>query len=101
LISTFIDGYIDVKYQGLGAKKGRSVLDKCVKLGFNFDMLVHSMLTSLTTNIVPLDIALHEAMVFLLEGQKTLFRFVYAVIKCNKDFILGLEDKHDLIKRLQ
>jgi len=101
LISTFIDGYIEIKYQGFGANKGRSILDKCYNLEFNFDMLIHQMLNTLCTNIVPLEVALHIATVFLLEGQKTLFRFMYSVIKCNKDFFLALDTKQDLIKKLQ
>jgi len=50
------------------APKKRKVLEKCLQLGFNFDLLVHSMLQSLCQSVVPLDIAIHVAMVFLLEG---------------------------------
>jgi hypothetical protein len=101
LVSTFIEGYIEIKYRGFGAKKSRSVLDKCSELGFGFDLLVHSLLGSLCTSVVPLDIALHIASVFLLEGQKSLFRFAYAVIKCNKEWLLNLTSSHELVKRLK
>ena len=51
------------------------------------------MLNSLTTCIVPLDIAIHISFIFLLEGVKAVFRFMYSIIKTNKSFILGLKTK--------
>lgn len=77
------------------------MLNKCYELQFNFDLLIHSMLNSLCTNVVPLDIAIHVVSLFLVEGQKTLFRFMYAAIKCNKDFFVQLESKEELVKKLK
>ena len=92
LIATFISCYISI-HKNYSMNKQRKVLDKCQQLDFNFDILVHSMLNSLATCIVPLDIAIHLSFIFLMEGMKSLFRFMYAVIKSNKAFILGLKTK--------
>jgi hypothetical protein len=59
------------------------------------------MLNSLCMNVLPLDIAIHIAFVFLTEGQKAIFRFMYSIIKCNKQHILSLKTKDGFVKSLR
>ena len=58
------------------------------------------MLNSLCTNILPLEISIHLTMIFLVEGQKSLFRAMYSILKCNKKFILNIDNKNDFIKKI-
>ena len=96
LISTFINCYVEMTL-----KKNRSLISKCMELQLNFDLIVHSLLNSLLTSVVPIDIAADIVLVFLIEGQKTLFRFIISLLRCNKDYINGLETKKDFIFNLQ
>ena len=63
LISTFINCYVEMTL-----KKNRSLIEKCYELQLNFDLIIHSMLNSLLTNLVPLNIASDIVVVFLVEG---------------------------------
>lgn len=64
LISTFTDFYLE---HGL-FKSRRDVVNHFFKIEFNFDFLVHSLLNSMLTSVLPLDIAIHVSMMFLMEG---------------------------------
>lgn len=59
------------------------------------------MLNSLLTNLVPIDIASDIVIVFLVEGQKTLFRFIISLLRYNKDFINSLLTKENFLTNLQ
>lgn len=59
------------------------------------------MLNSLLTNLVPIDIASDIVIVFLVEGQKTLFRFIISLLRYNKDFINSLLSKENFLTNLQ
>lgn len=85
LISTFINFYVD-----RSIKKKRTILIKCLELGLNFDVLLHQMLNTLCTCVLPLDLSIHIAFVFVIEGQKTLIRIIYAILKLSKDFFKEL-----------
>ena len=99
LIATFIDSFIDLEHQLIS--KQTKILNKCQSLDFNFDILIHSMLNSLVTCFVPLDIAIHISFIFLMEGMKSIFRFMYSCIKFNKKLILNLNSKKDLIGKIR
>lgn len=89
LISTFIDSYISLKKTG----NRRQVLVKFFELDYNFDFFVHQMMNSLLTAVIPLDFAISVVFDFLIEGQKSIFKFMYGLIKSNKKFILSLKSK--------
>ena len=99
MIATFIDSFITIDHALIS--KETKILNKCQSLDFNFDILVHSMLNSLATCIIPLDIAIHISFIFLMEGVKSLFRFMYSCIKFNKRLILNLDSKKDLMGKIR
>ena len=82
LISTFINFYVD-----RSVKKKRKTLIKCLEIGLNFDLLLHQMLNTLCTCVLPLDLAIHVAFIFVIEGQKALLRVCYAILKLSKPII--------------
>ena len=67
----------------------------------NFDLIIHSMLNSLMTSVVPLDVAINLCFVFINEGQKVLFRFMLATLKLNREVILKQKTKKDFMKTLR
>lgn len=75
LIATFIDIYLD-----LDATLQHGIIQKCLEIDMNFDLIIHSMLNSLMTSVMPLDVAVNLCFVFLNEGQKVLFRFMLATL---------------------
>ena len=96
LISTFIDFYIDKSIN-----KKRRILMKCFELNFNFDLLVHQLLNTLCSCVLPLDISIHIAFTFIIEGQKVLLRYIYAVLALTKDFFASLTVKKDVLGKLR
>ena len=84
LLSTFIKSYLTTTLRGK-----RSVLLHMNKIGFDFSKYVDTAFKSTCTYFVTLPIALDILMMFLIEGVKILFRYTYAVMKCNKKFIKG------------
>ena len=59
-------------------------------------------------SVLSLDFTTHILMLFLFEGQKILFRLIYALLKLNVDFLLclkmegGVENKEEwVIKKIK
>ena len=99
LISTFIAGYMNIKQE---KKKGqKTILEKCYEIQLNFDQLIHNMLNSMLTCVLPLDLAIHVTWMFIMEGQKALFRSVYAVLKYSRDVIAAVNTKKDIITKIR
>ena len=79
----------------------RSVLKHMNKVGFDFNRYVDVAFKSLVTNFVSLPIALDVLMMFMVEGVKILFRYTYAVMKCNKSFIKKCTNPEELLELLK
>jgi hypothetical protein len=82
LLSTFVRSYMDTT-----VRKKRSVLLHFNKIGFDFNRYIDMAFKSLLSYFVPLPVAVEVLMMFLVEGNKILFRYAYALLKCNKKFI--------------
>ena len=65
-------------------RKKRSVLNHLNKINFDFNKLVDVSFKSLLTYFVQLPVALDILMMYLIEGNKIIFRYTYALLKCNK-----------------
>lgn len=65
----------------------RSVMVHCMKNQYDFTKLVDAGFRSLMTNYLELRHMIDFVMVFLSEGQKSLFRYTYAVLKLHKEFL--------------
>ena len=52
------------------------------------------MLESLLTSVLSLEMAMHTTMCFLVEGQKVLFRFIYAILHLSESFILSHKTRY-------
>jgi hypothetical protein len=96
VLSTFVKSYLTTTLRGK-----RSVLLHMNKIGFDFNRFVDICFKSTITNFVPLPVALDILMMFLIEGVKILFRYTYAVMKCNKAFIKSVRNPSDLIDALK
>jgi hypothetical protein len=70
--------------------KKRSLVTHCQQIQFDFTRFVDSGFRSLMTNYLPLASALDFMLIFLCEGQKSMYRFQYAVLKCHKEYIKTL-----------
>jgi hypothetical protein len=57
------------------------------KIGFDFNKFVDVSFKSMVGHFVSLPIAIDVLMMYLAEGVKILFRYTYAVLKCNKTFV--------------
>jgi hypothetical protein len=57
------------------------------KIGFDFNKFVDVSFKSMLTYFVSLPVALDILCMYLVEGVKILFRYTYAIMKCNKAFI--------------
>lgn len=51
--------------------------------------------------MLTLEQSLHVFMNFCLEGQKILFRMVYAILKINHDFLMKLTEEEDVIAMIR
>jgi hypothetical protein len=79
----------------------RSVLLHMNKIGFDFNKYVDVCFKSILTHFVSLPIALDILMMFMIEGVKILFRYTYAVMKCNKGFIKKVNSPGELLSLLK
>ena len=84
----------------LDGKAKVPLIDKFFELEMNFDLTVHVLLSSLLTNILPLDITIHMVFMFLIEGQKVLFRMIIATLNSCRPFIIDLYDSKQFMTKL-
>ena len=78
----------------------RSLLDHMQKIDFDFYKLTDISFKSMLGHFVPFHIALDILMAYLDEGVKILYRYTYAIMKQNKQFIKTLKDPHTFIQSL-
>jgi hypothetical protein len=71
------------------------------KIGFDFYKFVDLCFKSTLTYFVSLPVALDILMMFMIEGVKILFRYTYAVMKCNKAFIKACKNPNELLEALK
>jgi hypothetical protein len=72
-----------------------------IEVGVNSDFVLYSLFQTLLQSVLSLDDSIHIMMMFLLEGQKLVFRIIYALLKLNHEFFLTIKSKKDLIKNLR
>ena len=71
------------------------------KIGFDFSEYVDVAFRSCSQAFVPLSIALDIMMMYMAEGIKIIFRFTYAILKVNKQFIKKLHNPKEFIPQLK
>jgi hypothetical protein len=72
------------------------------KIGFDFNRFVDVAFKTFTCYFLPLPVAIEVLMCFLTEGIKVIYRYTYAILKYNKDFIKGACQKsNELIAELR
>ena len=64
-------------------------------------MLIHQMLNTLCTCVLPLDLAIHITYIFVIEGQKSLLRIIFAILAINKELFLEIKEKRELMPKLR
>ncbi len=50
---------------------------------------------------LPINVAFDVMMCFLAEGVKIIYRYTYAIIKMNKDFIKSIDNEENFLKELR
>lgn len=65
----------------------RSVLLHLNAINFDFNRYVDVAFKTMTQHFVPLAVALDILMMYLIEGNKIMFRYTYAILKVNKNYI--------------
>ena len=97
LVSAFLDCYFENHHH----KKRKRILEHCLEMGINFDSLIHSMLNTMLTSVVSLDIATHIMMVFLIEGQQVLFKLMFGCLKVNEEFFFTLYSRDHFLQHIR
>lgn len=82
LITTFIKSYLKTTLF-----KKRSTLRHMKKINFEFNQYADASFRTLGTQFLSLPVAVDMLMMFLAEGTKIIFRYTYAILKCNKAFV--------------
>ena len=52
------------------------------------------------TRFVSLPVAVDIMMMFLLEGTKIIFRYTYAILKCQKKFVKSCSDPNTFLEEM-
>ena len=81
-IATYVDSYLWTTY-----RKKRSILLHCREIGFDYTQYVDSCFRRFMCDYLSLGNMFDFTMVFLVEGQKAIYRFTYALTKIHKDWI--------------
>ena len=92
-IATYVDSYLRTTY-----RKKRSILLHCRAIGFDYTQYVDSCFRRFMCDYLTLGNMFDFTMVFLLEGQKAIYRFTYALTKIHKDWIKEQKDPSTFIE---
>ncbi len=95
LLTTFLKSYLNTTL-----RKKRSILKHLHSIDFDFSKYVDKSFKTFMTAFVPINVALDIMMVFLVEGVKVMFRYTYAIIKMQKEFIKDLQNPESFLEEL-
>lgn len=96
MLSTFITSYLETTYY-----KKRSILLHFKKISFDFSRYVDVSFKTMNFYFLPINVAFDVMMCFLAEGVKIIYRYTYAILKLNKDFIKSIDNEENLLKELR
>lgn len=82
MLTTFIKSYLSTTL-----RKKRSILSHLNKIGFDFSLYVDKAFKSIMAYFVPINVGVDIMMMFLTEGVKIIFRYTYAIMKLQKEFV--------------
>jgi hypothetical protein len=71
------------------------------EINFDFNRYVDVAFKSMITSYVPLPVSLDILMMYLIEGNKILFRYTYAVLKVNKNYIKKANNAEEFLEGLK
>jgi hypothetical protein len=72
--------------------KKRSILKHMKRVKFEFSEYVDASFQTLCSRFVSLPVAIDIMMNFLSEGVKIIFRYSYAILKQQKQFVKSIQD---------
>ena len=87
-------------YLNTTKRKKRSVLIHLNKIGFEFTQFVDYSFKTFLTRFVTLPTSIDILMMFLQEGSKIIFRYTYAILKCQKKFVKSCTDPANFLSEL-
>jgi len=71
------------------------------KINLDFSKYVDTSFKTMMTFYLPLHVSVDILMMFLAEGTKIIFRYTYAILKCQKTFVKKYEDHATFLEALQ
>ena len=86
-IITYVDSYLRTTY-----RKKRSIIKHCYGISVDYTRYVDSCFRHFLCDYLSLGNLLDFTMIFLVEGQKAIYRFTYAITKIHKDWIKSQTD---------
>ena len=81
-IITYVDSYLRTTY-----RKKRSIIKHCREISIDYTRYVDGCFRHFLCDYLSLGNLLDFTMIFLVEGQKAIYRFTYAITKIHKDWI--------------
>ncbi len=96
MLSTFITSYLGTTY-----RNKRSIIEHFKNISFDFSRYVDMSFKTMTFYFLPINVAFDVMMCFLAEGVKVIYRFTYAILKMNKEFIKSIDNEENMLSQLR
>mmetsp|Transcript_44325 Transcript_44325/g.60122 ORF Transcript_44325/g.60122 Transcript_44325/m.60122 type:complete len:87 (+) Transcript_44325:644-904(+) len=77
-----------ITYVKKTAKTDKKVLNHFQKIDFDPTRIIDETYRTLLSSLLPLDNTIEIVYMFIMEGNKLLYRFTYALLRLNRKFIL-------------
>jgi hypothetical protein len=97
IISAFLDTFM----RNTNPKESKVLIQHFFEKQISFDMILHKLFNSLCQCVMTLEQSFHILMNFMFEGQKLLFRTIFALIKLNYWFLYKTDKQEDLLEKFQ
>lgn len=89
-LATFVDAYLKSTL-----RKKRTILKHCKDIHFDFTKFVDGGFKTFLTNYLPLTTMLEFLIIFIVEGREGLYRFMYGLLKSQKEYIVSIKPEKD------
>jgi len=88
-------------YLNATLKKKRSLLEHCKKIHYDLTLFVDKCMRFFLCDFLPLPAIIEFTFLYLTEGVRALYRYIYALCKVNKPFIKSQTDNKTLLESLR
>jgi hypothetical protein len=92
-VSLFFKVYLEANF-----RKKRSLLEHCKNIHFDLTWFVDKCMRFFLCDFLPLPAIIEFTFLYLTEGMRTLYRYIYAICRVNKQFIKSMTDSKTLLE---